>query len=138
MNYFHSPATNKNKPSLTFFSYRHRRMEAVRLRKENQIYSADEKWVTISIQQNGVRPLIWFMFMYYTGTDWCVFSLGRFPCQQSSLSLLAIKHKGEEMSLSKDKNYDLIYLWTNPISCTVVERKPWKILAFRYCASSMT
>jgi len=25
------------------FVYRHRRMEAVRLRKENQIYSADEK-----------------------------------------------------------------------------------------------
>ena len=24
---------------------RHRRMEAVRLRKENQVYSADEKWV---------------------------------------------------------------------------------------------
>ena len=27
---------------------RHRRMEAVRIRKENQIYSADEKYVMIS------------------------------------------------------------------------------------------
>lgn len=32
---------NISKPIL--FVYRHRRMEAVRLRKENQIYSADEK-----------------------------------------------------------------------------------------------
>lgn len=28
---------------LLFLLYRHRRMEAVRIRKENQIYSADEK-----------------------------------------------------------------------------------------------
>ena len=28
---------------IIYFRHRHRRMEAVRLRKENQIYSADEK-----------------------------------------------------------------------------------------------
>ena len=33
--------------SLFFSSFRHRHMEAVRLRKEKQIYSADEKWVNV-------------------------------------------------------------------------------------------
>lgn len=36
-------------------SYRHRRMEAVRLRKENQIYSADEKRALASFNQEERR-----------------------------------------------------------------------------------
>ena len=41
---------------------RHRRMEAVRLRKENQVYSADEKYVlslvylSFSVSKHGEQP----------------------------------------------------------------------------------
>lgn len=37
------------------FLHRHRRMEAVRLRKENQIYSADEKRALASFNQEERR-----------------------------------------------------------------------------------
>lgn len=37
------------------FPHRHRRMEAVRLRKENQIYSADEKRALASFNQEERR-----------------------------------------------------------------------------------
>lgn len=38
-----------------FYTLRHRRMEAVRLRKENQIYSADEKRALASFNQEERR-----------------------------------------------------------------------------------
>ena len=47
-----------------FVSFRDRHMEAARLRKENQIYSADEKWVNVPMDCFVSIASVGFFFLY--------------------------------------------------------------------------
>ena len=46
-------------------SFRDRHMEAARLRKENQIYSADEKWVNVPMDCFVSIASVGFFFFFF-------------------------------------------------------------------------
>ena len=71
-------------------------MEAVRLRKENQIYSADEKWVNVpvdcslSIASGGVfldsshsLPCNFFFYFLLTGEHWLCLTMKNDPREKT-------------------------------------------------------
>ena len=52
-------------------SFRDRHMEAARLRKENQIYSADEKWVNVPMDCFVSIASVGFFFFYTSHSPPC-------------------------------------------------------------------
>ena len=81
-------------------SFRDRHMEAARLRKENQIYSADEKWVNVPMDCFVYIASVGFFFYFYsshsppckpftsclTGEHWLCLIMRNNPRQNKILS----------------------------------------------------